>query len=182
MSWPERIETPRLVLRLPAPSDAKAIFDEYARDPEVVRYLTWRPHGSIADTTAFLERLRAAWDAGTERTWGLTLRDDRVIGMIGIRPHGFKADIGYVLAKPYWGRGLMTEAVSAVVDLAFADPAVHRVWAVCDVDNAGSARVLEKVGMSFEGILRRWIVHPNVGDTPRDTRCYSRIRQLGSES
>ena len=96
--------------------------------------------------------------------------------MVAIRPHGFKADIGYVLAKPYWGRGLMTEAVRAVVDLAFTDPQIHRVWAVCDIDNTASARVLEKSGMTREGVLRRWTIHPNVSDLPRDVLCYSRVR------
>lgn len=183
MHWPYVIQTERLFLRQPVASDAPAIFDGYARDPDVVRYLTWRPHRSIDETFAFLDRLNEAWSLGTERTWALTLPgEDRVIGMIGLRPHGYKADFGYVLAKPYWGRGLMTEAVRAVVDLAFADPLVHRVWAVCDTDNIGSARVLEKAGLAFEGILRRWIVHPNVGDTPRDSRCYARVREAaGSE-
>jgi [ribosomal protein S5]-alanine N-acetyltransferase len=178
MRWPELIDTERLVLRPPARGDADAVFDGYARDREVVRYLTWRPHRTIADTHEFLDRLRGGWVAGTDLTWALTLRgDDRLIGMIGLRPRGFKSDIGYVLAAPYWGRGLMAEAGRAIVDLAFADPAVHRVWAVCDVDNRASARVLEKVGMTLEGVLRRWIVHPNLGDEPRDSLCYSRIRQ-----
>ena len=177
MNWPSTIETERLVLRQPTVRDAPAIFDSYARDPEVVRYLTWRPHGSIADTHAFIDAIRSRWEAHSELTWALTLRgDDRLIGMIGLRPRGFKSDIGYVLARPHWGRGLMTEAGDTIVDLAFTDPAVHRVWAVCDADNRASARVLEKIGMTCEGILRRWIVHPNVSDQPRDSLCYARIR------
>ena len=177
MNWPVVVETERLVLRHPTGRDAPAIYDGYARDPDVVRYLTWRPHRSIADTFAYLDVLRSGWDAGTDRTWALTMRgEDQVIGMIGLRPRGSKADIGYVLARPHWGRGLMTEAGRAIVDLAFADPAVYRVWAVCDADNAASARVMEKLGMTLEGTLRRWIVHPNVSDAPRDALCYSRIR------
>ena len=70
MRWPERIDTERLVLRLPTRSDADAIFDGYARDPEVVRYLTWRPHGSIVETREFLDRLRRGWESATELTWG----------------------------------------------------------------------------------------------------------------
>ena len=91
-------------------------------------------------------------------------------------PESFKPNIGYVLAQPYWGQGLMTEAARAVVEFAFADPRVFRVWAVCDVDNARSARVLEKVGMTREGVLRRWTVHPNISPDPRDVLCYSRVR------
>ena len=53
---------------------------------------------------------------------------------------------------------------------------VRRVWAVCDIDNRASARVLEKIGFEQEGVLRRWITHPNVGPEPRDALCYSRVR------
>ena len=62
------------------------------------------------------------------------------------------------------------------MDYAFENPCMYRVWAVCDVDNVASARVLEKAGMSFEGILRRYQIHPNIGPEPRDARCYARMR------
>src|SRR5688572_56000 len=177
MTWPGLIHTDRLVLRRPVLADASAIFDGYACDQEVVRYLMWRPHETIRDTEAFLETRLRGWEAGDDLTWALTLKgDDRLIGMIGVRLHGFKPDIGYVLARPYWGRGLMVEAGHAIVDLAFMDPGVYRVWAVCDAENRASARVLEKLGMTLEGVLRRWVVHPNVSDQPRDSLCYSRIR------
>jgi hypothetical protein len=53
---------------------------------------------------------------------------------------------------------------------------IFRVWALCDVDNLASARVMEKVGMQREGILRRWILHPNLSDEPRDVYCYSVVK------
>lgn len=177
MEWPEIIRTGRLVLRRPVDADAAAIFDGYAQDPEIVRYLVWRPHTSIAQTHEYLAVCHAGWDAGNDLTWALTLHgDDRLIGMIGIRPRGYKNDLGYVLARAYWGRGLMAEAGRAIVELAFTDPAVYRVWAVCDADNHASARVLEKIGMTREGVLRRWMIHPNIGPEPRDSLCYSRVR------
>ncbi len=70
----------------------------------------------------------------------------------------------------------MTEALRAVIDYAFRDPRVYRVWAVCDAENVASARVLEKAGMSFEGVLRRYGIHPNISPEPRDARCYARVR------
>lgn len=177
MDWPETIQTGRLLLRRPVDMDASALFNGYARDPEVVRHLTWRPHQRIAETHEFLARCRVGWDAGVDLTWAITLHgDDTLIGMIGARPRGFKTDIGYVLARPHWGQGIMTEAARVIVDLAFTDPAVHRVWAVCDFDNHASARVMEKAGLTREGVLRRWIVHPNVSPDPRDALCYARVR------
>ena len=86
------------------------------------------------------------------------------------------ADIGYVLSRNLWGGGYMTEAANAVVEWAINLSFVYRVWAVCDCENKASARVLEKVGMQREGILRRYIVHPNVSAEPRDCSVYSKIR------
>jgi [ribosomal protein S5]-alanine N-acetyltransferase len=177
MIWPGIIFTDRLVLRRPVEADAAALLEEYGQDQAVVRYLTWRPHASIRDTREFLAKTQVAWDAGSDLAWALTLRgDDRLIGMIGLRARDFKHDIGYVLARRYWGRGLMSEAARTIVDLALSDPLCHRVWAVCDADNRASARVMEKAGMSFEGVLRRWIVHPNISSDPRDVLCYARVR------
>jgi RimJ/RimL family protein N-acetyltransferase len=54
--------------------------------------------------------------------------------------------------------------------------AIFRIWAVCDVDNAASARVMEKAGMQREGVLRRWSVHPNISAEPRDSFCYAIVK------
>ena len=97
-------------------------------------------------------------------------------GMIEARLRGSSADIGYVLRRSLWRRGLMTEAVRFVVDWALSVPGVYRVWARCDVENVASARLLESVGMEREGVLRRWIVHPNISDEPRDALCYALVR------
>lgn len=171
---PEILNTRRLVLRRPRLSDAAAIFAEYAQDSEVTKYLVWRPHREIKETVDFLAGCLARWESGEELTWALTQRnEDRVIGMIACRIRGHAADIGYVLARQYWRRGYATEAVRAVVEWVGSLEPVFRVWAVCDTANAASARVLEKVGMSREGILRRWIMHPNVSSKPRDCFVYS---------
>ena len=181
MIWPETIRTDRLVLRRPVEADATAIFDGYARDPEVVRYLMWRPHANIGDTRAYLGFVQRGWDSATELVWAITRRgEDRLIGMIAARPRGFKCDLGYVLARAHWGQGIVAEAGRAVVDVVLADPDMCRVWAVCDVHNRASARVMEKLGMQLEGVLRRWVVHPNVSPEPRDALCYARVRDTQS--
>jgi len=174
---PERFETSRLVLRKPSLADADDIFNHYAADPEVTRYLTWRPCNDRTEVAVFLQSRLAKWDTGEEFSWGITQRGrDRVIGMIGCRTRGYAAEIGYVLTRSYWRRGYVTEAAKAVVDWAGSLDSIFRVWAVCDVANEGSARVLEKVGMEREGILRRWIMHPNVSAEPRDCYVYSKVR------
>ncbi|HEX8180777.1 MAG TPA: GNAT family N-acetyltransferase [Pyrinomonadaceae bacterium] len=177
MQFPELIETPRLLIRPPVVADARTIHETYGTDPEVVRYLTWRPHRSLADAEAFMREGLQRRAAGADLFWALTLKgDDRIIGMIAVHPGPYRAGLGYVLARPYWGRGLMTQAVRAFVELALAQPGVFRVWAVCDVDNLASARVLEKAGLTREGVLRRWSLHPNISDEPRDSLCYSKVK------
>ena len=71
----------------------------------------------------------------------------------------------------------MAEAITAVAGWAFSDPSVFRVWAVCDVENRASARVLEKAGFLREGVLKKWSLHPNISAIPRDCYSYSQTRQ-----
>jgi RimJ/RimL family protein N-acetyltransferase len=177
MQLPDVIETPRLVLRPPTLADAPAIYQAYARDPEVTRYMEWRPHESVADTEAFLRAHLPRRPAGEESSWVLTLKEDgRLVGMIALHPNSYRVGFGYVLGRAYWGRGLMTEAARTLVELTLAQPEVFRVWAVCDVENLASARVLEKAGLTREGILRRWALHPNISDEPRDSFCYAKVK------
>jgi RimJ/RimL family protein N-acetyltransferase len=88
-------------------------------------------------------------------------------------------DIGYVLAPHLWRRGLMGEAVRGLVHWAMNHPEVYRIWAVCDVENIASARLLESAGMQLEGRLRRWLVHPNMSESPRDCLCYAAVKAAG---
>jgi len=105
-------------------------------------------------------------------------RDDNVVrGALALRqraPH--RLDCGYVLARPWWRKGLMTEVLIEVSGWALRQPSVFRIGAVCDVENIGSARVLEKSGFIREGLLRRWLLHPNISDEPRDCYSYARVR------
>jgi [ribosomal protein S5]-alanine N-acetyltransferase len=157
--------------------DAEAIFQGYACDPEVTRYLTWTPHTSLADTRAFLRDCMDDWRAQLRFTWAITRGPDAPsIGMIDLRPHGHMAEVGYVLARPEWGKGYMTEALIAVVDAALALPGTYRVAAVCDTENPASARVMEKAGMEREGILKRYLLHPSTSPEPRDAFCYAITR------
>lgn len=177
MDYPQIIRTERLVLRRPRLDDAPAVFEEYASDPDVTRYMIWPTHTSVQDAQQFLPLCDVGWSSGREFSWAITVApSDRAVGMIGLRPNEFKADLGYVLARRLWGQGIMPEAAGAVLQLAFRDPLIWRVWATCDVDNRASARVLEKIGMTYEGTLRRNIIHPNLSLEPRDSLVYSRVR------
>ena len=100
-----------------------------------------------------------------------------VIGAFDLRKTGqAKIECGYVLAQPFWGQGLMTEALAEVIDWALRQPSIWRIGAVADVDNVGSIRVMEKAGLQREGVLWRWLIHPNTGNAPRDCVSFARTR------
>jgi ribosomal-protein-alanine N-acetyltransferase len=175
---PPHLETERLLLRKPRLDDAQTLFGSYTQDPEVTRYLAWRPHSSIQETRAFLERCQTVW--ATSEAYPFVIErigNGEVLGMIEMRIHGHMAGLGFVLAKQHWGQGIMTEAVLALVEWALAQPGLYRVFAFCDTENIGSARVMEKAGMQREGRLRRYFVHPNLGDVPRDVYMYARVKE-----
>jgi RimJ/RimL family protein N-acetyltransferase len=101
-----------------------------------------------------------------------------LVGTFDVRHTGpGRLGFGYGLARPVWGHGLMTEALTAVADWALAQPEIWRIGDVCDVENAASARVMEKAGLVREGLLRRWGVHPNISDVPRDCFIYAKVRE-----
>ena len=178
MKPPATIETARLRLRPPVMGDAEAIFATYARDPEATRYVSFPTHQSSAEARAYLCRCAVGWAGDGPFTWVILLRENgRLAGAIDIRPQDRRVELGYILGREYWGHGYMTEVVRALSEWVLAQPEVHRVWAVCDVDNHASARVLEKAGMEREGRLRRWAVHPNISATPRDFWCYARVKE-----
>ena len=174
---PERIETERLVLRRPRVEDAAAIFERYAADRDVTRYLGWPRHESLDATHAFLEFSESEWNRWPAGPYLIETRDQGLLlgstGLMYVTPR--RAATGYVLAKDSWGRGYATESLKAVVEVA-RGTGVVRLYALCHVDHAPSYRVLEKCGFAREGTLRRYGEFPNLkpGD-PQDTLIYSII-------
>lgn len=175
-SPPEIITTERLILRRPQPTDAAATY-EYASDPEVTRFMDWPTHTGPRESADFFERCAAGWDSGEEYAWVITVKPaNRSIGTISVRLRGHTADFGYVLNRQFWRHGYATEAARAVVAWAEQLDSVHRIWATCDSENLASARVLEKVGLSREGTLRRAVIRPNLSPIPRDAFMFAKVR------
>lgn len=174
---PNNWETKRLHLRPATVAEAADAFESYTANPQVSRYMTWRPHRTLAETEQYLRRCEDAWRQRTVFPWSLWLKSDgSFAGVLEARVKQHSVDIGYVLAPRLWRRGLMSEAVGGLVQWAMNHPEVYRIWAVCDVDNVASARLLESVGMQLEGTLRRWLIHPNISEQPRDCLCYAAVK------
>jgi ribosomal-protein-alanine N-acetyltransferase len=124
---PETFHTARLKLRPIVPEDAGPIFDGYAQDTTVTRFVIWRPHRSRSDTEAYIAQCIAT-PPDVSRTYVLTDRTDGdVRGTFALRlaaPH--RLDCGYALARAWWGRGLMTEVLTEVVNWALSQPLIFR--------------------------------------------------------
>ena len=150
------LETARLTLRPFRASDVDDVF-RYASDGEVSRFVLWDRHETRDDTQRFLDWVLGQYARGDLPSWGIVQKaSGHVVGSIGYGWHEAshaRAEVGYVLARDCWGKGLMTEAVRAVLGHAFGTLKLHKVVAHCHVQNASSRRVLEKAGMRHEGRL-----------------------------
>lgn len=156
------IETARLRLRPRGPHDAEALYPTLSDDA----LMTWwsrAPFGSIDELRAHFHPGESDW-----RAWTITAKDDdRALGFVaaGEKRQGGVSEIGYLLAREAWGAGLAAEAVGAMIDQLFAE-GQRRVFADTDPDNAGSNRLLERLGFTLEGRLRgEWQTHIGVRDS-----------------
>lgn len=172
-----RFDTARLIIREPQKADAADLFQNYTQDPDVVKYLIWKPHQNIAETIRWVDFCIQTADT-PDRLISIIYHkaDQQAIGMIDFRLDCFKASFGYVLARKYWNQGIMTEAMRPVIDMVYQMEPIYRIWAVHDVDNEASGKVMMKLGLSFEGILRRYSIHPNVSAEPRNAKMYALVK------
>jgi [ribosomal protein S5]-alanine N-acetyltransferase len=172
------LETERLLLRRMRLDDAQAMF-AYASDPEVTRYVLFETHRSVKDSEAFLRLAVEGYERGDFGGWGVVLKDSgRFVGTCGVdlnyAPEHARAELGYVLSREHWGKGLMPEAVRAVIRFGFGRMHLNRIQARCIAENTASARVMEKVGMTYEGTLREYEL---IKGAYRDMKFYSILRR-----
>lgn len=160
MKAPFEFRSERLTLRKPAAGDAEAIFERYAGDERVGRFLAWPIHNTIDDTRLFLnfsEAQWAEWPAGPY----LVFRDNDLIGSTGLAfETGTRASTGYVFAVDAWGAGYATECVLAMKALA-VELGVKRLYAGVHPDHEPSAQVLRKAGFRDDGIAESCCEFPN---------------------
>jgi ribosomal-protein-alanine N-acetyltransferase len=177
---PDTFQTARLSLRPLGVSDASSIF-AYASDVEATRFMIFTRHRAVAESESFVRRCAQCWQDGSAFPWAIVIGETGAFaGAIEMRIKPPKADFGYILGRSCWGHGFATEAASAVVTWALAQPEIYRVWATCHPDNVASARVLEKSGLRLEGRLARWEPRPNLAEAAGDSMVYAVTRpQIG---
>lgn len=155
----KRLETDRLILRRFTAEDADSMFQNWASDSEVTRFLTWPPHTDVNVT----RQLLAVWVNGyaelSRYNWAIELKETHElvgnISVVKLNEKTEEADMGYCMGKAWWGQGIMPEALRRVIVFLFEEVGVNRIAACHDVNNPKSGRVMEKAGMKQEGIWRQ---------------------------
>ncbi|WP_102274144.1 GNAT family N-acetyltransferase [Cytobacillus massiliigabonensis] len=153
------LETDRLLLREIYLYDAPNMFSYFSKD-EVTKYYDLESFTSEKEAEDLIRRFQQRYSERKQIRWAITLRDnsDQLIGTCGfhaIEEEHYKAEIGYELHPDFWGQGIMTEVIEAVIQYGFKSMQLNRIEAFYDPRNGSSGRVLEKNGFEFEGILKK---------------------------
>jgi RimJ/RimL family protein N-acetyltransferase len=176
---PQHLETARTLLRPVTRDDAAAIFNGYASSHAATRYMVW-PRAKAPDPASVAERSEQGWASGNAFPWAVILHaTGEFLGVIELRINPPKADLGYIFCEPFWGRGFASEVVKCVVDWAFGQPEIFRVWATCHPGNAASIRVLNKAGLRFEARLENWEARPQLGLQAGPSMVYAKVKPVG---
>lgn len=154
------VVTDRLKLRPVQAGDVADIF-AFTSNPVGKEYLSWEAHPNIEKTKGFVDYLLQKADKAEPVQWVIELLEEKkvigITGFIDYMPSHNKGEIAYLLSPDYGGKGYMTEANAAVVKYGFEHMGLMRIQAKAEVDNIASQKVLEKIGMSEEGVLRKYI-------------------------
>jgi len=176
---PDEIKTTHLVLVRPRAGDAASIFERYASDPEVTKFLGWTRHQAVTDTEAFLRFSAEQWEQWPAGPYLIRSRSHgELLGGTGFTFHGpGQAETGYVLAKGAWGNGYATEALRAIVDVGH-QIGMARLYALCHPEHRPSWRVLEKCGFTRDRGWTQQVEFPNLAaGLPQDVLCYALVME-----
>lgn len=153
------IETARLTLRRLALTDAEMMFRNWTSDENVTRFLRWDAHKTMDETQKMLRQWVEAYQEGSTYYWGIYLKDGEMIGSIGVAitsEYDLKGELGYKIGSRWWGKGYSSEAAGAVLAYMFRHTDIERIDAYSAVENAASGKVMEKIGMRYEGHMQHY--------------------------
>ena len=152
------LETERLLLRKISVNDADAMYNNWASDDIVTKYVTWPTHKSVEDTKGLLTMWEKEYENDNCYRWVIELKTEKkAIGTIDvcrINENDQIAEIGYCISRDYWNQGIVTEAAKKVVEYLLTEANFYRIEAQHHLDNPASGKVMQKVGMKYEGIIR----------------------------
>ncbi|MBO5421504.1 MAG: GNAT family N-acetyltransferase [Clostridia bacterium] len=155
----QKLETERLILRRYVSEDAAAMYKNWASDPEVTKFLMWKPHSNQEESQRIMNDWVKQYSNEKYYHWGIVLKDndDGPIGDIAVvqmNEEVESAHIGYCIGKDWWHQGITSEALKAIMDFLFDTVGVNRIESRHDPRNPNSGKVMQKCGMNYEGTLR----------------------------
>ena len=155
----QKLETDRLILRRYVSEDAPAKYKNWTADPEVTKFLMWKPHPSEEYTQNITDVCVKQYSDDKFYRWAIVFKDngDEPIGDIAVVRMDEEVSmvhIGYCLGRAWWNKGIMSEALKAVMDFMFDIVGVNRIESRHDPRNPNSGKVMQKCGMKYEGTLR----------------------------
>lgn len=157
-----RLETDRLILRRLEHSDAEDMFNNWCNDEEVTRYLPWNPHGTIDVTNELLDMWVKDYNNPYVYRWIVILKDNnKPIGTVDVVNKDIDNkvfELGHCYSKESWGKGIATEVFSKVIDFLFDEVGVEVIIAKHYENNLASGKVMQKVGMKYDGTLRSRVI------------------------
>lgn len=155
----KKIETERLILKKFKGEDDEDMYNNWASDSEVTKYLTWPAHNSVEISRKMIKMWIDGYRNVGYYQWAIVLKEvGSVIGSIslmGINNENENCEIGYCIGKAFWNKGIITEALSVIIDLAFNEIGFQRIAGCHHVNNQASGRVMEKCDLKYEGTLRK---------------------------
>jgi [ribosomal protein S5]-alanine N-acetyltransferase len=158
------LESERILLRRLSIDDLDDVF-EYGSDPGVTPFVIFETHKTKDDSLFFIKFASDEFEKRKSIIWAIELKaENKMIGTIDLRNYNSVhqcGEIGYVIGREYWSKGLVTEAMKAVIHYGFDELQLNRIEAHCEHENTGSWRVMEKCGMKYEGTLREKIFLKN---------------------
>lgn len=173
------LESERLILRKLKIDDATNMYNNWASDNEVSKYLPWNTHKNIEETKKILNMWIAEYKEDNIYNWGIEVKNNsELIGTITVMHIDERcqiAEIGYCIGKNYWGKGYINEANDIVIKYLFDEIGINRIQAKHHLNNVNSGKVLEKSGFKFEGILRDYDIDNNGNYV--DVKMYSIIKR-----
>ena len=176
----QTIETERLTLRRFVIGDAEVMYNSWANDGKVTRYMTWQPHKDVDETKGILQQWIDDYSKENTYHWGICLNDGELIGSIGMYTSDtdYSASIGYCIGQKWWSKGYVSEALKAVLDYMFTNTDIVRIGAYHAVENPASGKVMEKAGMAYEGCSRQSFKNSHGF---HDSNLYGIVREMWEE-
>jgi len=176
-SGTKTIKTDRLTLRRFIIDDAETMFQNWASDEEVTRYMRWETHKDVEASRTIMQQWVDGYNDESSYHWGICLKDGELIGSIGafVTDIDYSASMGYCLGRKWWGKGYTSEALAAVIDYLFTSTDIERIEAYHAVDNAASGKVMLNAGMVHEGFARHKFRNR---DGFHDSDLYGIIREM----